>query len=133
MIFAAQITISSSSGYAFGEVTGNAHSLNRPLQEARGFYAVMIAGAVVAGLVVVIPNAPLTLIVLVVNVLATLSMPPALIFLILLVNDRQVMGDYVNGRMANGLAIAVTVFLVLVGTVWGIVTVLTGLHILPNG
>src|SRR5579859_5055342 len=38
----AAITISSSSAYAFGEVTGAAHSLNRPLKEAPGFYAVMI-------------------------------------------------------------------------------------------
>lgn len=129
----ATITISSSSAYAFGEVTGAAHSLNRPLKEAVGFYAVMIVGAAVAGLVVIIPNAPLTLIVLVVNVIATLSMPPALVFLILLVNDRKIMGEYVNGRLANILAIGVTAFLVLVGIVWGTATILTGLGILPNG
>jgi len=128
----ATITISSSSAYAFGEVTGAAHSLNRPLKEARSFYAVMIAGAAVAAAIVIIPNAPLTLIVLVVNVIATLAMPPALIFLILLVNDRKVMGDYVNGRFANILAVGVTVFLILAGLTWGIVTILTGLGILPN-
>ncbi len=128
----AVITISSSSAYAFGEVTGTAHSLNRPLREARGFYAVMIAGTTLAALIVLIPNAPLTLIVLVVNVIATLAMPPALIFLILLVNDRTVMGEYVNGRIANVLAVGVTVFLVSAGIIWGIVTVLTGLRIIPN-
>ena len=128
----ATITISSSSAYAFGEVTGAAHSLNRPLKEARGFYAIMIAGAVVAGAIVIIPNTPLTLIVLVVNVIATLAMPPALIFLILLVNDREVMGEYVNGRLANVLAISVTIFLILAGLIWGIVTILTGLGIMPH-
>lgn len=128
----ATITISSSSAYAFGEVTGAAHSLNRKPSEARGFYAVMIVGAVLAGLIVIIPNAPLTLIVLVVNVIATLAMPPALIFLILLVNDRNVMGDYVNSRFANILAIGVTVFLVAAGIIWGTVTILTGLGVIPN-
>jgi Mn2+/Fe2+ NRAMP family transporter len=128
----ATITISSSSAYAFGEVTGAAASLNRPLKEARGFYAVMILGAALAGLIVVIPNAPLTLIVLVVNVIATLAMPPALIFLILLVNDREVMGEYVNSQIANVLAVGVTVFLVAAGMIWGVVTILTGLGILPN-
>jgi len=128
----AVITISSSTAYAFGEVSGASHSLNRPVGEARGFYAVMIIGATLAGLLVIIPNAPLTLIVLVVNVIATLAMPPALIFLILLVNDRVVMGDHVNGRVANILAISVTVFLVIAGVVWGAVTILTGLGVIPN-
>jgi Mn2+/Fe2+ NRAMP family transporter len=126
----AVITISSSSAYAFGEVTGSAHSLNRPLNEAPGFYIVMIAGAAAAAGIVLIPNAPLTLIVLVVNVIATLAMPPALIFLILLVNDRKVMGEYVNGRVANIVAIGITVFLILAGLVWGTMTILTGLGIL---
>ena len=126
----AVITISGSSAYAFGEVTGAAHSLNRPLNEAPGFYIVMIVGAALAGALVLIPNAPLTLIVLVVNVIATLAMPPALIFLILLVNDRKVMGEYVNGRLANLFAIAVTVFLVLAGIIWGTVTILTGLGVM---
>ena len=127
------ITISSSSAYAFGEVTGAAHSLNRPVNEAPGFYIVMIVGAALAGLVVIIPNAPLTLIVLVVNVIATLAMPPALVFLILLVNDRKIMGEYVNSRLSKIFAVGVTAFLVLAGIVWGTATILTGLGILPNG
>jgi Mn2+/Fe2+ NRAMP family transporter len=126
------ITISSSSAYAFGEVTSVAHSINRPLKEAWGFYAVMIGGAVLAGLIVIIPHAPLTLIVLVVNVIATLAMPPALIFLILLVNDKKVMGKYVNTRFDNVLSIGVTVFLVLAGITWGTVTILTGLGIMHS-
>ncbi len=128
----AVITISSSSAYAFGEVTSIAHSINRPLKEAWGFYAVMIGGAVLAGLIVIIPHAPLTLIVLVVNVIATLAMPPALIFLILLVNDRKVMGDYVNTRFENVLAVGVTIFLVMAGVVWGTMTILTGLGIVHS-
>ena len=90
----------------------------------------MIAGAAAAAGIVLIPNAPLILIVLVVNVIATLAMPPALIFLILLVNDRQVMGEYTNGRVANIFAVGVTMFLVLAGIVWGTVTILTGLGIM---
>lgn len=128
----AVITISSSSAYAFGEVTSSAHSLNRSVKEAWGFYTVMIGGAVLAGLIVIIPHAPLTLIVLVVNVIATLAMPPALIFLILLVNDRKVMGNYVNTRFDNFLSVGVTLFLVLAGIVWGTVTILTGLGIMHS-
>jgi Mn2+/Fe2+ NRAMP family transporter len=68
----------------------------------------------------------------VVNVIATLAMPPALIFLILLVNDRKVMGKYVNTRFDNVLSVGVTVFLVLAGVVWGTVTILTGLGIMHS-
>ncbi len=128
----ATITISSSSAYAFGEVTGAAHSLNRPLKEAPGFYAVMILGAGCAAGLVLIPNAPLTLIVLVVNVIATLAMPPALVFLILLVNDRDVMGEYVNKPITNILAVGVVLFLCAAGLLWGFMTVASGLHLLPN-
>ena len=128
----ATITISSSSAYAFGEVTGAAHSLNRPLKEARGFYAVMILGAALAAGLVLVPGAPLTLIVLVVNVIATLAMPPALVFLILLVNDRQIMGEYTNKRIVNILAVGVVLFLCAAGLVWGVMTVASGLHLLPN-
>lgn len=126
----ATITISSSTAYAFGEVTGKAHSLNRPIKEAKGFYAVMVASAAVAAAIVIIPNTPLTLIVLIVNVIATLAMPPALIFLILLVNDRKIMGKYVNNLIANIFSIGITTFLILIGIIWGIMTILTGLKII---
>jgi hypothetical protein len=39
---------------------------------------------------------------LVMNVIATLAMPPALVFLFLLVNDRRVVGEHVHGRVASG-------------------------------
>ncbi|MHB8626906.1 MAG: NRAMP family divalent metal transporter [Aggregatilineales bacterium] len=122
----AVITISSSSAYAFGEVTGFAHSLNRPLREAWGFYAVMALGAACAAGLVLIPGAPLVLIVLAVNVVATLSMPPALVFLILLVNDREIMGKYANGRVANVLAVSIVLFLCAVSLIWGVMTVISG-------
>ena len=120
------ITISSSSAYAFGEVTRAPHSLNRPITEAKGFYAVAIGGAALAALLVLIPGAPLVLIVLVVNVIATLAMPPALVFLMLLVNDRDIMGEHASGRVANVLGLAVLVFLCGAGLVWAVMTVASG-------
>src|SRR5208282_4810071 len=75
----AAITISSSSAYAFGEVMGRPHSLNNSFREGWPFYAVLLAAAAIAAALVLIPNAPLVYIVLVVNVIATLSMPPAIV------------------------------------------------------
>lgn len=120
----AAITISTSSAYAFGEVLHTAHSLNRPLRDAWPFYATLIVSAGLAATLVLIPNAPLEFIVLMVNVVAVLAMPPALVFLLLLVNDRLVMGDHVNGRWANLAGITVTVLLVATGLGYGLSTLL---------
>jgi Mn2+/Fe2+ NRAMP family transporter len=117
------MTISASSAYAFGEVLHKPHSLNRPLSEGWTFYAILLGSAVAAGALVLIPNAPLTYIVLVVNVIAVLAMPPALLFLVLLSNDREVVGAHVNGRWANASIIAVTAGLVLAGLGYGVLTV----------
>ncbi len=45
-----------------------------------------------------IPVIPLVYIVLLVNVIAVLAMPPALLFLYLLVNDREIVGDLVGAQ-----------------------------------
>ncbi|GER84529.1 hypothetical protein KTAU_31650 [Thermogemmatispora aurantia] len=123
----AAITIASSSAYAFGEVTRQPHSLNRSWREGWPFYCVLLVAAGLAAAVVLIPNAPLEFIVLIVNVYAVLSMPPALVFLTVLVNDREIMGEQANGSLANVLTVTVTLLICLAGLVYGIATVFPGL------
>jgi Mn2+/Fe2+ NRAMP family transporter len=119
----AAIAISTSSAYAFGEVLGTGHSLNRPLREAWPFYSTLLGSALTAAALVLIPHAPLVFIVLIVNVIAVLAMPPALAFLLLLVNDREVMGEHVNNFWENTAAITVTVLLICAGIGFGLATV----------
>src|SRR5579875_3826954 len=119
----AAITISTSSAYAFGEVLHTGHSLNRPLREAWPFYSILLGSACLAAGLVLIPNAPLVFIILTVNVIAVLAMPPALALLLLLVNDREVMGEHSNGPWANFAAVTVTVLLVCAGLGYGLATV----------
>jgi Mn2+/Fe2+ NRAMP family transporter len=119
----AAIAISTSSAYAFGEVFQTGHSLNRPLREAWGFYFILLGSTCAAAALVLIPEAPLEFIALTVNVIAVLAMPPALVFLLLLVNDRDVMGDQVNGRWANVAGVTVTVLLICAGVGFGLATV----------
>jgi len=119
----AAIAISTSSAYAFGEVLGTGHSLNRPLGEAWPFYSTLLGSALAAAALVLIPHAPLVFIVLIVNVIAVLAMPPALAFLLLLVNDREVMGDSVNSFWENVAAVTVTVLLIFAGLGFGVATV----------
>jgi Mn2+/Fe2+ NRAMP family transporter len=125
----AAITISSSSAYAFGEVTGRSHSLNSAFRDGWPFYTILILAAGIAATLVLIPNAPLVFIVLIVNVIAVLAMPPALVFLILLVNDREVMGEQVSRRLGNSVAIAIVVFLCLAGLLFGISIIFP--HLIP--
>ncbi|HTZ82156.1 MAG TPA: NRAMP family divalent metal transporter [Candidatus Acidoferrales bacterium] len=116
----AAVTISTSSAYAFGEVAHRPHSLNLPFQQGKSFYLVLILEAAAAAGLVLIPGIPLVYIVLVVNVIAVLAMPPALLFLYMLVNDKEIMGDLVSPRWANALALGVVVILIAAGILFGI-------------
>jgi Mn2+/Fe2+ NRAMP family transporter len=116
----AAITISTSSAYAFGEVARRPHSLNLPFKQGRSFYLVLLIEAVAAAGLVLIPGIPLVYIVLLVDVIAVLAMPPALLFLYMLVNDREIMGALVSPRWANVLALGVVIILIGAGLLFGV-------------
>jgi Mn2+/Fe2+ NRAMP family transporter len=94
-------TISLSSAWAYGEVKGWPHSLQLPIRKARGFYAVYLLCVALAGGLVLIPRAPLQLIILSVQVLAGIMLPSAIIFLQLLLNDKELLGEYANKPWNN--------------------------------
>jgi len=127
------VTISISSAYAFGEVAARPHSLNLPMTQGKAFYSVVFLWAAVAAAIVLIPGLPLVYVVLFVNVIAVLAMPPALVFLFLLVNDRELMGEMVSPRWANALATAVVVFLTTAGVLFGVSVVAPGLFTALGG
>jgi Mn2+/Fe2+ NRAMP family transporter len=116
----ASITISTSSAYAFAEVAQTPHSLNLPIKEGRAFYSVLLLLAAAAAGIVLIPGLPLVPVVLLVNVIAVLAMPPALVFLFMLVNDREIMGDLISPLWANVLATIVVIILTGAGVMFGI-------------
>ncbi len=116
----AVVTISTSSAYAFGEVARRPHSLNLPLREGKSFYLVLLVEAAAAAGLVLIPGIPLVYIVLIVNVIAVLAMPPALLFLYMLVNDHEIMGEFVSPPWANVLALGVVIILIGAGLLYGI-------------
>jgi Mn2+/Fe2+ NRAMP family transporter len=93
--------ISLSSAWAYGEVRGWPHSLQLPLRKAPGFYVVYLACVAAAAGLVLIPRAPLQLIILAVQVLAGVILPSAIIFLQLLLNDKELLGEYANKPWNN--------------------------------
>jgi NRAMP (natural resistance-associated macrophage protein)-like metal ion transporter len=102
LIGAAAVTLSTS--YAFGDVFGAKHSLNRGPLEAKGFYASFTAMVAAAAGIVLIPDAPLGLITTSVQALAGVLLPSATVFLLLLCNDREVLGPWVNAPWLNAVA-----------------------------
>jgi Mn2+/Fe2+ NRAMP family transporter len=120
--FLGAICISLASSWAFGEVFGWAHSLNRKVKEAPWFYAYYFFDLMLAGTVVLIPHAPLVLITLFVQVIATTLLPAALVFLILLLNDEETMGEYRNTLFQNVANISIVVMLIVISTLYAIST-----------
>lgn len=123
----AAMTISTSSSYALAETLSARHSLNLDFNDGRLFYGAAIVSAVVAGGIVLIPGAPLLAVTLTVNVVATLLMAPALLFLLLLVNDREIMADLANGWRANVAGGTIIIAISLVGALYGTITVFPGI------
>jgi NRAMP (natural resistance-associated macrophage protein)-like metal ion transporter len=118
--FLGAICISLASSWAFGEVFGWAHSLNNKVKEAPWFYAYYFFGILLAGTVVLIPHAPLVLITLFVQVIAVTLLPAALVFLILLLNNEETMGQFKNTRFQNIANITIVTLIVVVSTLYGI-------------
>ena len=125
--FLGAICISLASSWAFGEVFGWAHSLNMKIREAPWFYACYLFALVSAGAVVLIPDAPLVLITLFVQVIAVTLLPAALVFLILLLNNEEIMGRYRNTLAQNIAATVIVVAIIVLSTLYGISTLFPGL------
>ena len=115
LIGAAAVTLATS--YALGDLTGAKHSLHRSLREAPGFYGLYALFLAVAGGVVLIPHAPLGLITEGVQALAGIILPAAAIILLMLCNDREILGPWVNSRGINLFSSAVVGVLVTLSIV----------------
>src|SRR5262249_9402957 len=109
--------VSLSSAYAIGDVLGLNHSLHRGVRQAKGFYAIYAALIGGAAAIVLIPGSPLGLLTEGVQVLTGILVPSATVFLLLLCNDRQVLGPWVNGRRTNLLASVVIAMLITLSVV----------------
>jgi len=114
------ICISLSSSWAFGEVFGWAHTLNVNVKSAPWFYLFYFLNVAFAGAIVLIPNAPFVLITLFVQVVAVTLLPAALVFLILLLNEKQLMGSYVNTKLQNVIDWAIVIAVIAVSSLYGI-------------
>ena len=109
--------VSLSTAYAVGDTLGLKHSLHRGVRQAKGFYAIYTALIAGSAIIVLIPGTPLGLIIEGVQVLAGVLLPSATVFLLLLCNDRAVLGPWVNRRGTNMFTSAVVAVLVTLSVV----------------
>lgn len=116
----AAIALTASTSWATGEAFGCPRSINLPVRQAWRFYLPGLVSAAIAAGIVLIPQAPLGFLNLTVQVLASIFMPAALLFLLLLLNDREIMGRYVNRPWQNGAAIAIVGLLVVLNGLYGL-------------
>jgi len=93
--------VSLSTAYAVSDVFGLNHSLHRGVKGAKGFYGLYAGLIAVAATIVLLPGSPLGLLTEGVQVLAGVLLPSASVFLLLLCNDKEVLGPWVNGRKTN--------------------------------
>ncbi len=99
-LFAASI-LPLSTAYTICEAFGWESSLNTKFVEAPQFYGLYSFMIFLGAGIILLPNVPLISIMYYSQVINGILLPFILIFMLLLINDRRIMGDYVNGRTMN--------------------------------
>jgi len=109
-LFAASI-LPLSTAYTVCEGLGFESGVGKRFSEAPVFYwlyTILIAAG--AG-VILIPNLPLVRISILSQVVNGIAIPVVLVFMLLLVNKKELMGEYVNSRLYNVIAWSTTVIM----------------------
>ncbi|MBN3803329.1 divalent metal cation transporter [Paraburkholderia sp. Ac-20336] len=109
--------VSLSTAYAIGDVFKIRHSLHRSVSDAKGFYLVYFVIVAAAAALVLIPGSPLGLLTEAVQTLAGVLLPSATVFLLLLCNDRAVLGPWANSKKLNLFTGAVVWVLVMLSII----------------
>jgi hypothetical protein len=109
--------VSLSSAYAIGDVFALDHSLHRKPNEAKVFYGIFFGLIAISAALVLTPGTPLGLLTNAVQTLAGVLLPSATVFLLLLCNDKAVLGPWVNSSRLNLLTGAIVAALVLLSVI----------------
>jgi hypothetical protein len=118
------------SSYAVGDFSPRfTQGLNVRLRDAKGFYSVFGGLLAVAGIVVLLPHAPLGLITLAVQAMCGLMLPSTSIFVLLMANDREALGPWVNARWLNAVAVVIIAILVVLSVTMMVSTLFTSVNV----
>lgn len=119
------LVVSLATAWAFGEAFRWPCSLNFTCTQAKRFYGLYAAMVLISAGIVLIPNLPLIKITVYVEAGNAFVLPIVLAFLLVMSNDRKILGDRVNSWLGNTIAIGVSLVCVALG-VWVAVLTFTG-------
>jgi Mn2+/Fe2+ NRAMP family transporter len=94
---------------AFGFEAG----INKKMSEAPQFYALFSFIIILGAGIILLPNAPLISITIWSQVINAMLLPIVLVSMILMVNNKNIMGEYVNNRIQNIIGWSTTAILVI--------------------
>jgi NRAMP (natural resistance-associated macrophage protein)-like metal ion transporter len=121
LIGAGAVTLATS--YVIGDITGVRGSLHRSFSQAKGFYAAFTVLIFAAAGIVLIPGAPLGVITEAVQALAGTVLPLTTVFLLMLCNDREVLGPWTNPPWLKAFASVVVGILMLLSVILTVTTI----------
>jgi Mn2+/Fe2+ NRAMP family transporter len=127
LIGAGAVTLATS--YVVGDVFGTRASLHRSFMEAKGFYAIFTVLILAAAGVVLIPGAPLGVITEAVQALCGILLPMTTLFLLMLCNDRQVLGPWTNPPWLRAFASLIVGVLILLSLILTLTTLFPGIDV----
>ena len=125
-LFAASI-LPLATAYSVCEGMGWESGIDKDFRTAPQFFWLYTGLIVLGAATILYPGAPLILIMYLSQVVNGMLLPFVLIFMLRLINDRELMGEHVNSRAFNGIAWTTTVVMVALTAFLLIVTVFPGL------
>jgi Mn2+/Fe2+ NRAMP family transporter len=116
-----------STSYSVCEAFGWESSVNRSWKEAPVFFGIYTGFIVLGALIILLPIKSLIQAMLVSQTLNGLLLPVILIAMLILINDKRIMGKFVNGRSFNILAWVTVIILIILALILVFVTFVPGL------
>jgi len=106
-----------STAYTVCEGMGLELGVNRRFSEAPQFYTLYTAIIAVGAGVILLPNVPLIKIMLISQATNGMLLPFVLIFMLLLINNKRLMGKYINSPVYNTITIAVVLLMIALSVI----------------
>jgi Mn2+/Fe2+ NRAMP family transporter len=121
-LFAASV-LPLSTASAVCEAFGFESGVNKQFNEAPIFFGLYLAIILFGALPVLLPNSPLLTIIFWSQVVSGMLLPVVIIAMLLLVNDKALMGEHVNGHVFNAVAWVTAIGLILATLAYLVITV----------
>jgi Mn2+/Fe2+ NRAMP family transporter len=122
------IIVPLATAYYICEAMGWEAGINKTFKQAPQFMWIYTGLIIISSLLVLIPGAPLVSLMVLSSVLNGILLPFVLVFALLLINNKKIMGEHVNSRRHNYISWATVITLIVLTTALLVMTVVPGLN-----